>query len=55
MLIDYLTFKALKELKVENNLINGRNVSDEEKFGYLLDKDVISEAVFDNCLVTKGG
>jgi len=54
MLIDYLVFKALKELNAKETLIRGKNVSDEEKFGFLLDKGVISESVFDNCLIAKG-
>jgi len=54
MLIDYLIFQALKKINAPNKFIHGRNISDEERFGFLFDKKIISEAIFDNCLITKG-
>lgn len=54
MLIDYLIFQALKKIGAPNKFIYGKNISDEEKFGFLFDKKIISEAIFDNCLITKG-
>ncbi len=54
MLIDYLIFRALKKIGAPNKFIYGKNISDEEKFGFLFDKRIISENIFDNCLITKG-
>lgn len=54
MLIDYLIFQALKKIDAPNKFIYSKNISDEEKFGFLFDKKIISETIFDNCLITKG-
>ena len=53
-LIDYLVTSCLKKHKGEIFWGFNQKASFEEKLGFLLDKELLTERLFDNCSITKG-
>lgn len=53
-LIDYLITSTIKKHKGDTFWNFNTRASFEEKLGFLLDKDLLTERLFDNCVITKG-